>query len=141
MVPDALEPLAASAAEIGELLERFGVAVNDARVADQSADGRYVDAYTAGFLLAKIVVRACGMRVKGGENHLDTLRAVPWLMGTEAQPFIDALDAARKRRNATMYDAAGLVTEGDVAGLLQRVRGFEVLVRAWLAGEHPELLM
>lgn len=139
-MPDAVEPLAASAEEISELLERFNVAIRDAQVPAQSVDGRYVDAYTAGFLLAKTVVRASGMRVKGGENHLDTLRAVPWLMGTEAQPFIDAFDAARKRRNATMYDAAGLVEETDVLDLMLRVQGFEALVMAWLTDHHPELL-
>lgn len=140
MTPDALECLGTSAQEIAELLSRFEVALRDARVLDQSADGRYVDAYRAGFLLAKLVVRASGYRVKGGENHRDTLLAVAWLMGSEAQTAVDSLDAARKRRNATMYDAAGLVGDEDVLALLGRVERFETLVREWLGREHPELV-
>ncbi len=140
MTPDALEPLATSCQEIAGLLERFEVAKSDARVAGQSADGRYVHAYTAGFLLAKIVVRASGVRTKGGENHLDTLRAVPFYVGSRVQASVDALDAARKRRNAAMYDAAGLVDDADVEALLGRVEQFEALVRAWLAENHSGLL-
>ena len=141
MVPDALEPLATTPAEISELLGRFRVALSDAQVLAQSVDGRYVDAYTAGFLLAKLVIRASGMRVRGGENHLDTIRAVPWLLGSGSQSPVDALEAARKRRNAAMYDAAGLVEESDVFGLIKRVKEFETLVLAWLAEQHPDLML
>jgi hypothetical protein len=139
VTPDTLEPLATTSQEIAELFARYTVALSDARLSAQSPDGRYVDAYTAGFLLAKIAVRASGFRVKGGENHLDTLRAVPWLMGGASQASIDALEAARKRRNAAMYDAAGLVEADDVERLLERVAGFEVLLREWLATTHAEL--
>jgi len=140
MSSDALEPLGTSRQEVGEMLERYRTALQDAHVSEQSVDGRYVDAYTAGFLLAKVVVRASGYRIKGGENHHDTLLAVPWLMGTEGQASADALNAARKRRNAAMYDAVGLVDEPDVAALLRRVEAFDALVRAWLSREHPELV-
>jgi hypothetical protein len=139
MVSDALTPLETSPGEIADLLRRFESALEDARVSAQSVDGRYVDAYTAGFLLAKAVVRASGYRVKGGDNHRDTLLAVPWLMGTAAQSSADALDAARKRRNAAMYDSAGLVDEADVEARLGRVEQFETLVRAWLVEQHPTL--
>jgi hypothetical protein len=56
VTPDAFIPLETSPREIADLFERFEVALGDARIADQSVDGRYVDAYTAGFLLAKIAV-------------------------------------------------------------------------------------
>jgi hypothetical protein len=81
-----------------------------------------------------------GDLLRRGENHRDTLRAAPWIMGTSAQSSIDALEAARRRRNATMYDAAGLVDEDDVAALILRVERFESEVRHWLAETHPELL-
>lgn len=44
MTPDTLEARATSAAEIAALFGRYDVAMADARVAGQSADGRYVDA-------------------------------------------------------------------------------------------------
>ncbi len=140
MTPDALEGLPTSAAEIADLYERYRIALADSALAEQSADGRYVDAYTAGFLLAKIAVRASGYRVRGGENHRDMFGVLPWVMGSDAQGFADAMDAARKRRNADLYDAAGLVDEGDVAALLARVTGFDGLLRAWLTQKHLDLM-
>lgn len=141
MTPDALEELPTSAQEISELLSRYRVAMADAQLPQQSDDGRYVDAYTAGFLLAKIVVRASGYRVKSGENHRDTFSALPWLMGSPAQGFADAMDAARKRRNADLYDAAGLVDQADVQALLNRITRFEMVLGAWLDEKHPELTL
>ncbi len=123
-----------------EVFERYRIALADSALAEQSADGRYVDAYTAGFLLAKIAVRASGYRVRGGENHRDMFSVLPWVMGSDAQGFADAVDAARKRRNADLYDAAGLVDEGDVTALLARVTGFEELLRTWIEYRHPELM-
>ena len=140
MTPDALESLPTSRAEIVELFERYKVALADAQVPQQSPDGRYIDAYTAGFLLAKIAVRASGYRVKGGENHRDTFGVLPWLVGSDAQGFADAMEAARKRRNRDLYDAAGVADEGDVSALLVRVKAFEILVRRWLEKRHPELV-
>lgn len=140
MTPEALEVRGTSAAEISALFGRYDVAMADATVADQSADGRYVDAYTGGFLLAKIVVRTSGYRVRGGENHRDTLSAVPWLMGSGVRASVDALAAARKQRNVDLYDGAGSVEEADVHDLIGRVLAFEREVRSWIAANHPELL-
>ena len=141
MTPESLVEQTTSAAEIADLFKRYAVAVVDASLVAQSADGRYVDAYTAGFLLAKIAIRAAGYRVKGGDNHRDTLGALPWLIGSDVQSSVDALDAARRVRNADMYDGAGLVDESDVDALMARVVVFERLIRAWLGDKHPELLI
>lgn len=141
MTPDSLVEQATSPQEIDDLFKRYAVAISDASLVAQSADGRYVDAYTAGFLLAKIAIRAAGYRVKSGDNHRDTLSALPWLLGSEVQSSIDALDAARRTRNADMYDGVGLVDDSDVEALMARVAVFEQLVRAWLAERHPELLV
>lgn len=43
MTPESFEPLATTPEEIGELFERYRVALGDARLAEQSVDGRYVD--------------------------------------------------------------------------------------------------
>ena len=69
MTPDSLVEQATSTEEIDDLFRRYVVAIADASLVEQSADGRYVDAYTAGFLLAKIAIRASGYRVKSGDNH------------------------------------------------------------------------
>lgn len=139
MTPDALVALATSRQEIADLFGRYAIALADASLPTQSVDGRYVDAYTAGFLLAKIAVRASGFRVKGGDNHRDTFAALPWLLGSAAQASADALDAARKKRNADLYDGAGFVGEVDLEALLTRVAIFAGLLGEWLAKEHPEL--
>lgn len=139
MTPDAIVPSPTTPSEIAALFGRFEIAISDASASGQSADGRYLDAYTAGFLLAKIVVRASGYRVKGSENHHDTFAALEVLMGSASRESTDALNAARKYRNQDMYDAAGLVDAADVAALLARVATFEAEVRAWLGKHHPDL--
>jgi len=138
MTPDALIEQPASATEIGEIWKRYEVALHDARVPAQSVDGRYVDAYSAGFLLAKIVVRASGYRVKGGENHRDTFWAIPWLLGSGVQEIADALEAARRVRNRDLYDGVGHVDAQDVDALLARVTALETVVLGWLDENHPE---
>lgn len=140
MTPDAIVPSPTTPSEIAALFGRFEIAISDASASGQSADGRYLDAYTAGFLLAKIVVRASGYRVKGSENHHDTLAALELLMGSSARESADALNDARKFRNQDMYDAAGMVDDVDVAALLGRVATFEGEVRAWLTKHHPGLV-
>lgn len=140
MTPDAIVPSPTTPAEIAALFGRFEIAISDASASGQSADGRYLDAYTAGFLLAKIVVRASGYRVKGSENHHATFAALEVLMGSASRESADALNAARKYRNQDMYDATGLVDAADVAALLARVATFEGEVRAWLDKHHPELV-
>ena len=102
MTPDVLVPLATSPEEISDLFNRYAVALADASLVAQSVDGRYVDAYTAGFLLAKLAVRAAGYRVKGGENHRDTLAVLPWILGSAVQPSADALDAAQKAKRRSL---------------------------------------
>lgn len=140
MSPEALVPLASSAKEIAELRQAYKQQLDDAQVADQSADGRYIDAYMAGFTLAKLVVRAAGYRVKGGENHRDMWLAVPWCMGTTVQPRVDFLAAARGRRNKAMYDAVGLIDDEDVELLLEQVQLFESAALKWVSEKHLELI-
>jgi len=141
MTPEALIAQATSRQEIADLLERYSVALGDASLSVQSVDGRYVDAYSAAFLLSKIAIRAAGYRVKSGDNHRDTFSALPWLLGSVAQPSADAFDAARRKRNADMYDGAGLVDDADVEALLARVAVFEGVLKSWLNDAHPELIV
>lgn len=126
--------------EIRELWERYRIALDDATVAGQSVDGRYVDAYSAGFLLAKIAIRAAGYRVACGESHRDAFRALTWVCGSRMRSFAEALNGARQRRNADLYDGSGIVDERDVEELLALVASFEEEVIDWIEGAHPELI-
>jgi len=139
MTPDALVEQPTSAAEIREIRERYEVALHDAKVMEQSVDGRFVDAYTGGFLLAKLVVRASGYRVKGTENHRDMFSAIPWLLGSGVQGTADALEAARRVRNRDLYDGVGFVDAEDVDALLARVAALEEVVLGWLEAKYSEL--
>jgi len=86
MTLDALIAQTTSRQEIADLLERYSVALGDASLLAQSVDGRYVDAYSAAFLLSKIAIRAARYRVKGGDNHRDIQRvAVVCRLGCPAK--------------------------------------------------------
>jgi hypothetical protein len=140
MTPDVLVEQPTSVTEIRDIWARYRTAFGDASVSQQSVDGRYVDAYSAGFLLAKTVVRASGYRVRGGENHRDTIAVVPWLLGSGIQETVDILEAARRKRNQDLYDGVGFVDEEDVRALLECVDAFEQRVLEWLGERHPDLV-
>lgn len=140
MPPEALIEQSTSAAEIASLFALYDVARSDATVQGLSADGRYVHAYTAGFLLAKIAIRSAGYRVRGGENHRDTLLSLPWVMGSQCDRFARLMQPARTRRSTALYDAAGGVDDEDIDDLLAEIRDFEIILRSWLSEGHPELL-
>jgi hypothetical protein len=49
-------------------------------------------------------------------------------------------DKARRLRNKTKYDKAGIVSSSMAAGILRNAREFRAAVCKWLASAHPELV-
>jgi hypothetical protein len=50
------------------------------------------------------------------------------------------LDNCRRKRNASEYDAAGMISEKEVEDLLKTVKKFRTDVEAWLGKEYPGLV-
>jgi len=121
-----------SADEIQRLL---GIAERDLRQADLPGlhpDGEFGFLYNAALQLATILVRLRGERFGGPGHHKDTLRLAREFVPRELGASAALLDHARRKRNALMYDQAGVIAQADLEGLREAIDAFRpwVLQRA-----------
>jgi hypothetical protein len=112
----------------------------DAQIRKLSDDGRFGHAYDAARILANIIARASGYRVKNeGGGHYNTflaLKAADPVFAKQAVYF----DACRRKRNNFLYEQANVVSNTEAEQLLMQVSGFSLDVDAWLKKHHPNLL-
>jgi len=130
---------ASSADEIARLLELARRNLGDASVEMLSDDGRFDCAYGAARALATVIVRAEGYRIKQPAAHYNTFLALDAADRNTFEEFATYFDTCRKLRNELSYDAPDVVTETELAEIIDRVTEFEVVVAGWLKARHPEL--
>ncbi len=94
---------------------------------------------TPALQLATIALRAEGYRTCGSGHHHTTLVALPTIIGAQAIPTVDYLDACRSRRNMVGYDGIGIATIADVEELIEAVEAPRGRITDWLGESHPEL--
>ena len=111
----------------------------DARVSALSSDRSFSTAYNAALMLATIVVRAKGYRATGAGHHWTTFQVLPEIMGKSEEARADYLDSCRRKRNMADYDAAGVISEGEVQEILDGTERFRKDVVNWLRTNHPDL--
>ena len=112
----------------------------DARVVGLSADGKFDRAYGAARVLATIVVRASGYRVRaGGGAHYNTFLALEAADPTAFARYAVYFNLCREKRNELAYVAPERVSEQEVAEILREVPAFARLVEQWLKDRRPTL--
>lgn len=112
----------------------------DAQIRKLSEDGRYGHAYDAARILANIMVRASGYRVKGdGGGHYNTFLALKTADPAFAKKAV-YFDACRRKRNTFLYEQANIVSHTEAEELLWHASGFSLEVDAWLKKHHPNLI-
>jgi hypothetical protein len=112
----------------------------DARVSALSVDRRFMVIYEAALGLCNILLAAAGYQTRNSGHHAIVIKALPLLLGPEAQKTSDYLDDCRKLRHTLTYERVGLTTELDVARLTEMTSRLRERVLQWLAEHHPELL-
>jgi len=115
------------------------IADRDLRNADVpglDADGVFSFLYNAALQLATILVRLRGERFGGPGHHRNTLRRARELVSPELDSNAAALEHARRKRNASIYDQAGVVTQADVA----RLKGAIDALKPWVIGQAEAFL-
>jgi uncharacterized protein YjiS (DUF1127 family) len=126
---------------IAELLALADRDLEDAAISQRPADGRHNSAYEAARSIADAVMVAEGYRRLGGEGQhkvlFDFLARVGTGMFARRAAYFDK---ARRLRNKTKYDKAGIVSSSMAAGILKNAREFRAEVQEWLASAHPELV-
>ena len=134
----ALEPT--SRAEIKDLRAVVHRNLADAQIKKLSDDGRFGHAYDAARILANIIVRASGYRVKSdGGGHYNTFLALKAAESVFAKHAV-YFDACRRKRNNFLYEQANVVSNTEAEQLLMQVSGFSLEVDSWLKKHHPGLI-
>ena len=112
----------------------------DAQIRKLSDDGRFGHAYDAARILANIIVRASGYRVKSdGGGHYNTFLALKAAAPAFAQKAV-YFDACRRKRNNLLYKQANVVSNTEAEELLFHAAGFSLEVDAWLKAHQPDLV-
>lgn len=133
-------PEPASRTEIRDLRAVVHRNLADAQVRKLSHDGRFSHAYDAARILANIVVRASGYRVKSdGGGHYNTFLALKAADPAFAQKAV-YFDACRRKRNNSLYEQADVVSNTEAEELLVHATGPSLEVDAWLKKHHPNLI-
>jgi hypothetical protein len=129
-----------SPAEIRALREKIGRDIATARLADVTADWRLAIAYNACLACAHTALRATGFRLPEDQgHHYRTIESLRHTLATDHELII-TLHAVRKKRHTVTYDAAGTVSDTEVAEVLEIAHGLQQLLDKWLTKDHPDLL-
>jgi hypothetical protein len=129
----------ANAIELKRLLAVADREVSDAGVEGLSADGKFEHSYNAALTLATIVIRAHGERVHGTDHHRLSFERFAQLLDGRWSNLADYFQHCRRRRNTTVYDMSGSVSEAEAAELASTTRALRVEVRAWLKEAKRDL--
>jgi len=114
--------------------------LEDAAVERLSDDGRFDCAYGGARALATAIVRAEGYRIKQPAAHYNTFLALEAADRDTFGGFAAYFDTCRKLRNELSYDAADVVTETELAEIIDRANELESVALQWLKRMHPELI-
>jgi hypothetical protein len=133
-----VERHATSLSELGELRAAIERNLDDAAIKQLSQDNRFLIAYQAALLTAKMAVACAGYRVKGQGAHKTTFQALKLAMGPSMTQACDYFDRCRRKRNDLTYEAEGLVSAEDAAELLRQAKLLDRRVEAWIENHHPQ---
>lgn len=123
--------------EMKSLLEGAKRKLADARVEALSNDGRFQFAYEAILRLAIAALAAEGYRASSQSHHYRSIASLVHTIGLEDRQ-VRVLDAFRRKRNISVYDSAGDITEAELQEVLQQAAEIAERMREWLGEEHPE---
>jgi HEPN domain len=136
----AQQPSREEVQELLALADRDLSSSQTARAAGMPPEWCLIIAYNAALQSAAAALAAAGFEVAPGASHhyylIESLRhtvAAP-------TPLITVLDKLRQKRNATMYQHAGHVSEPEANRMYDLARQLRADVEAWLRRAHPELL-
>ena len=109
-----IEPVHIEDSEIAGLLR---VARRDIKAAQglitSSLDWAFAIAYNAILQLSIAYMNHLGYRPRGEAKHVNTFRFLERALPKEAQEMVDRLQKLRKKRNLTIYQQTGLVSEKE----------------------------
>ena len=136
-----LEKLESSPDEIEGQFSIADRCLDDYAKADElSAETRLNLAHSAIIAAATAALRAAGYRVaRGGNAHYRTIEAMEYTIDPKKQ-VIYTLESLLKKRNQSLYDVSGNVSDSEAAHLGKLAVQLRGDVEKWIRANHPELL-
>ena len=136
-----IKPHRTSRAELDELRAAVAVKLKDAAVPGVSADTRFVTAYGASLLLAKMAIACAGYRLdpKAGGHHKVAFEALTLALGSGARQSASYFEVCRRKRNEIDYDRAFVASNADAEEIARRAHELRTVVEDWITAHHPKL--
>jgi len=129
-----------SANEIKALQGIVQRSLDDSKVEAISADLRFVASFTAALTAATIALRAAGYRtVTQTGHHAKIIESLELTIQADSK-LIQKLKVLSNKRNKSIYDAAGAVSDQDLKEIAKVATELHRQVTLWLSKSHPELL-
>ena len=129
-----------SANEIKALLGIVRRSLDDSKVDAISADLRFVATFTAALTVATIALRASGYRtVTQVSHHTKIIESLELTINADPK-LIQKLKVFSNKRNKSVYDVAGAVSEQELDQVIKLATGLRVQVNEWIEKNHPALL-
>jgi uncharacterized protein (UPF0332 family) len=114
--------------------------LEDAQVANLSAEWRLIIAYNSALRSATAALAAAGYRPSAqASHHYYVIESLHFTIRAEAK-LITQLDRFRKKRNISTYEQSGVVSDQEAAEMLALARELRVRVQQWLEKHHVKLL-
>ena len=129
-----------SANEIKALQGIVQRSLDDSKVEAISADLRFVASFTAALTAATIALRAAGYRtVMQTGHHAKIIESLELTILADSK-LIQKLKVLSNKRNKSIYDAAGAVSDQDLKEIAKVATELHRQVTLWLSKSHSELL-
>jgi len=129
-----------SANEIKALQGIVQRSLDDSKVEAISADLRFVASFTAALTAATIALRAAGYRpVTQTAHHAKIIESLELTIRADSK-LIQKLKVLSNKRNKSIYDPAGAVSDQDLKEIAKVATELHRQVTLWLRKSHPELL-
>ncbi|MGH9636547.1 MAG: hypothetical protein ACRD72_17075 [Candidatus Angelobacter sp.] len=114
--------------------------LDDSKVEGISADLRFVAGFTAALTAAMIALRAAGYRtVTQTGHHTKVIESLEHTIGADPK-LIQKLKVFSNKRNKSIYDVAGAVSDQELKEILKLAAELNGHVTSWLRKSHPKLL-
>ena len=129
-----------SANEIKALQGIVQRSLDDSRVEAISSDLRFVASFTAALTAATIALRAAGYRtVTQTGHHTKTIESLELTIKADSK-LVQKLKVFSNKRNKSIYDAAGAVSDQDLREITKLANELQSQVTRWLRQTHPGFL-
>lgn len=115
--------------------------LDDSKVDAISADLRFVASFNAALTAATIVLRTSGYRtVTQVGHHTKVIESLELTINADPK-LIQKLKVFSNKRNKSLYDIAGAVSDQELREIIKLATELQRLVTTWLQQSHPELLV